>query len=206
MTPLAKRARPAADERGVTMIELLIAVAITALILTTLSFAVSEGFRNTTTTKASIDRSILGDFVARYFAADVASAVFGEDPAQGSVAIKTPTTTPAARSCYSGLPSRIDIQTSATTAVTYTVVTGTNGDESLIRSVCSGTLTGPLTQTQAFHLGTTDSTLQPVRPTASCSATGSTSCALTLSWNNPIYSITVSGTRWVNATTTTSGP
>jgi hypothetical protein len=186
------------------MIELLVAIALTALILTTLSFAVSEGFRNTTTTKNSIDRSILGNFVARYFSADVASAVFGEDPAAGTPAIKTSTTTPAARSCHSGLPSSIDIQTSATTAVTYTVVTGTDGSKSLIRSVCSGTPTGPLSETQSFHLGTTDNTFQGVTPDPSCSAAGSTSCAMALSWNNPGYSITVSGTRWVNATTTTT--
>jgi prepilin-type N-terminal cleavage/methylation domain-containing protein len=190
---------PADGEDGFTLIELLMAIAITSIILVTMGFAVTEGFQNTTTTKTSIDRSLLGSFAARYFAADIASTTYG--PAS----IKTPTTTPAARPCGASATAAntaVDIQTGDNTAVTYAVLTLADGRKSLARTVCSGTSTGPLTQTSRQIVGTTDASLV-ANANASCAT--STSCALTLSWATaPTYSITVNGTRWVNATTTTT--
>jgi prepilin-type N-terminal cleavage/methylation domain-containing protein len=177
-------------DAGFTLIELLMTISIMSLLLVTLGLSVTEGFQNTTTTKASIDRSILGNFAARYFAPDVASAAFGD----ASIV----TTNPLA--CGTGTPI-VDIQTSAATAVSYATVTEVGGRISLVRTVCSGTVATALALTSRQHLGTTDSSLT-VTPASTCSVPGSTSCSLSLSWNNPSYSISVSGTRWVNSTTT----
>jgi type II secretory pathway pseudopilin PulG len=173
----------------VTLIELLMAISIMGIILVTLGFAVTQGFRNATTTKVSIDRSILGNFAARYFAADIASTTYGST----SVVTSSP---PA---CGAGnLQTIIDIQTGANTAVSYAILTLADGTKSLVRTSCSGSVTGTLTQLSRRHLGTTDGNL-----TASATCATTTSCALTLLWTSPTYSITFSGTRWVNATTTT---
>ena len=177
-------------DAGFTLIELLMAITLMGLILFTLGLAVSEGFQNTTTAKASIDRSILGDFAARYFAPDIASATFG------SPAIAT--TSPPA--CGSGT-AFIDIQTGPNSAVSYGWTQAADGSTSLLRSSCSGSVTGALTLVSRRYLGTS---LNMATPSATCATT--TSCALTLAWINPTYSITLTGTRWVNATTTTTGP
>jgi prepilin-type N-terminal cleavage/methylation domain-containing protein len=173
---------------GFTLVELLMAITIMGIILVTLGFSVTEGFRNATQSKASIDRSILSTFAARYFAPDIASTTFG--------ATSIVTTNPPA--CGVDATSVIDIQTSANTAVSYGYETA-GGSRSLVRSTCSGNVTGSLTLIAQKHLGTTDASLTP---TATCATT--TSCSLTLTWHNPDYSITVSGARWVNATTTTA--
>jgi prepilin-type N-terminal cleavage/methylation domain-containing protein len=180
----AKRDR---HEDGFTLIELIMAITISALILGTLSFSITEGFQNAGKTKTSIDRSLLGSFTARYFSADIASASFGP----GAIVTTNPPI------CGVGTSRTIiDIQTSAITAVSYAMVTETNGQQTLVRRTCSGTVTGALTQIDSKHLGTTDAGLRP--PMAACAST--TSCSLLLQWTTPTYSVTVSGTRWVNAT------
>jgi hypothetical protein len=76
-----------------------------------------------------------------------------------------------------------------------------NGQVSLFRTTCSGTIATSLTQTSQRLIGTAD----PFTATALCGTTSS--CSMTLSWANPAYSVTLNGTRWVNATTTTTtGP
>jgi len=181
---------PDRDEAGFTLLELLMAITLMGIILVALSLAVTQGFKNTTATKASIDRSIVTNFAARYFASDIASATYG-----GSIV----TATPPACGTNAAITPIIDIQTGPNTAVSYGTELETDGSKSLVRSSCSGTVTTALTLIGRRHLGTTDNTFAP---TASCaSATG---CTLTLSWSNPVYSITFGGTRWVNATTTTT--
>ena len=99
-----------------------------------MGFAVTQGFRNASSSKTSIDRSILGNFAARYFAADVASAAFGATSI---------VTNPPACGTDSGTPV-IGIQTSSNSAITYGVFQEPDGRESLVRNVCSGSVSGAL--------------------------------------------------------------
>ena len=109
------------SDAGFTLVELLMAITIMGIILVTLGFSVTEGFRNATTSKASIDRSILGNFAARYFSPDVASATYGT----GSIV----TTSPPACG-LTGTPI-IDIQTGANSAVSYAVPGGVRSHDAV---------------------------------------------------------------------------
>lgn len=180
-------------DAGFTLVELLMAITIMGIILVTLGFSVTQGYQNATETKASIDRAILANFAARYFAPDIASTTLAGTPI---VTVNPP-------QCGTDAIPVIDIQTSDNTAVSYGIESA-DGGESLVRSTCSGSVTGTLNLVSQRHLGTTDPTLT-VTPSDACTTT-TTSCSLRLDWHNPDYSITVSGTRWVNATTTTTAP
>jgi prepilin-type N-terminal cleavage/methylation domain-containing protein len=61
-------------EDGFTLVELLIAIVIAGIVLSTVTLAVAQGFQETTKTKRRVDTSNLADFTARYFAADVAES------------------------------------------------------------------------------------------------------------------------------------
>ena len=60
-------------ERGFTMIEVLVTIAIAAIVLTTISLAIAQGFSETAQASKRLDRQNMADFAADTFAADAAS-------------------------------------------------------------------------------------------------------------------------------------
>ena len=62
------------SEEGFTLIELLVTIAITGIILSAVTIAVSMGFQRTAEAERRTDRSNVAEFTARYFGADVASS------------------------------------------------------------------------------------------------------------------------------------
>jgi prepilin-type N-terminal cleavage/methylation domain-containing protein len=178
-------------EDGYTLLELLMAVTIAALIVGALGFSITEGYQNATTSKSSIDRSLLGNFTARYFSADVASAVYG--------ASAIVTTSPPA--CGTVTQTIIDIQTGPQSVVSYAVTTEADGRKTFVRRTCTGTVSGALTLPHTDHLGTTDNNFVP-SVTCTTTSNNTNDCSMKLTWATPAYVVKVNGSSWVNATTT----
>ncbi|MFN8035062.1 MAG: prepilin-type N-terminal cleavage/methylation domain-containing protein [Acidimicrobiia bacterium] len=118
--------RPLDD--GVTIVELLTAMAILGIMLTTISLSISEGLSNTSSAKTTLAGSNLVQFTARYFDPDVQSA-------PGAVEL-------TGSACGTGTTVlRVPAGDGTTNVIAY--VTSTAGPETaLVRRVCNagGTL------------------------------------------------------------------
>jgi prepilin-type N-terminal cleavage/methylation domain-containing protein len=161
-----------AGDAGVTIIELLVAMAILAIILTAISLSITESLANSRSTQASVDRSNLVEFTARRFGPDVASSP-APATAHGGPA---PAPCPAGNSDNSAVDIPVNPAASGTT-VSYVVVAGINpASSALYRRTCTGsTLVGQQ------RLGSTHDALTA---SASCLPDGVTcrTVTLTLSW------------------------
>jgi Tfp pilus assembly protein PilE len=156
------RAAGTNDENGFTLIEVISAVAITMILLVGVGFAVTESLTSGTSSRHTVDRSVVGDLAARYFGADVAS----------STALPTvPGSTP---SCGTTVPTAIAMTVDASTTVWY-YVSGA-GPSTLFRRSCTGS-----TLFAQQSLGTTGDALVA---TASCPV-GGNACTLALTWAAP---------------------
>jgi len=71
---MSARSRRRHADDGFTLVELLVTIAITGIILSSVTIAVSMGFERTAEAERRADHSNVAEFTARYFGADVASS------------------------------------------------------------------------------------------------------------------------------------
>lgn len=118
MTRVAARA-----EDGITLVEIVVSIAILGIILTTVSLAVTEGYRTTGEARGSLDRSNLSDFSARWYTPDVA----------GAIAVGLP---PAVVACGAGTTA-LELTTGTGDRIQYAMVTDGDGSTAFVRRVCA---------------------------------------------------------------------
>jgi hypothetical protein len=115
---------------GITMIELLIAIALTGIMMAPLGAAIYFGLRTTTSTEDRVTQSNGANLMASYFLPDVQGAV--EAGTTESVAI-----------CGAGAgPASLVLKTSDTTSVSYYQGTGTKSTTLYRRTCANGAPTG----------------------------------------------------------------
>jgi prepilin-type N-terminal cleavage/methylation domain-containing protein len=95
------------DERGVTLIELLVAVSLMGLLITALTGAIVVGFRSTSDTHTSLDQSNAEQLITTYVTKDVQAA---------------DAVVPPVASCGGGVP-KMQLTTRSDALVTSPVVT-----------------------------------------------------------------------------------
>ncbi len=109
--------RAEGDERGVTVVELVVVIAILGLITTALTSALYVGFRATTDNQRGLDQSGVEQVLASYLTADVQGACNHAHAAPSCPRSPNPaTSTTPANACGANAVFAIDGVTSATAA------------------------------------------------------------------------------------------
>lgn len=168
-------------ERGFTLLETLIAMAILGIIITVLYNSVIQGILTTSSTTALVGRTNVVAIASRYFAPDVQSS-------------PTVPKAPGVPSCGGGTAA---VEMGATTApyqITY-LVRAAGSDTALYRRVCNGAI-----QMSQIELGRTPNSVKSSftasggcsNPTAACR-----SLTLTLHWSGPDYTVSLQANRRV---------
>jgi prepilin-type N-terminal cleavage/methylation domain-containing protein len=160
------------DERGFTLVEVLMTIAISAIILSTITLAVAQGFSETSHAGGRLDRSNMADFAADIFASDAASSA----------------TTQPAPPCGAH-PTFLDIAESDGTSVSYAIALDGSGAYMLERSTCDGTAT------LSRRIGSASAPTAPSTTGSGCAAGSSVTCTLSVTWSDGSGNFTVTGTR-----------
>ena len=164
------------DEAGFTLVELLLTIAISAIVLTTITLAVAQGFSETSQAETRLDRSNLADFAANVFGSDAASSA----------------TTQPGTVCGVG-PTALDIAESDGTRVSY-AITNSAGAYRLERRVCDGVVVAGV-DAVVRRLGATRARSAPSTAGSSCASGAAVTCRLSITWADGNGSFTLAGTR-----------
>lgn len=169
-------------EDGFTLVEVLLTIAISAIVLSTITLAVAQGYSETSQASKRLDRSNLADFTAKVFGADAAASA----------------TTQPGPVCGAG-PTALDIAGSDGTWVSYAIVNSGANAYRLERRACDGVDPGS-GDAEVRRLGsaTSGSATAPTSPTAagsSCSSGAAVTCTLNFAWPDGQGSFALTGTR-----------
>lgn len=157
--------RAAADERGFTLLEVLITIAISAIVLSTVTLAVAQGYSETSQSRSRLDRSNLADFAADIFVSDAASSA----------------TTQPGPTCGTG-PTILDIAQSDGSWVSYAIpVSG--GRYVLQRRVCDGVDDGA-GDAAVRRLGSATAKTAPTTSGSICASGTGVRCTLAVTWTD----------------------
>jgi Tfp pilus assembly protein PilW len=148
------RPKRCSGQAGVSLIELLIAISLTAVITVPIVASIYFGFRTTGDTQTRISQTASANVLASYFVPDV----------QGSIAAATNATESTAACGATAAPVSLLITTSITPAssISYVQGTGVNSGTLYRRTCTSGASTGlarvasSLVGTPDFHCDTGD--------------------------------------------------
>jgi prepilin-type N-terminal cleavage/methylation domain-containing protein len=156
------------DESGFTLLEVVVAIAITSIIIVAVGFSVTESLRNGTSSRSTIDRSAAGSIAASYFGSDVASST--SDP---------PVTNGSSPECGVPVPTamivKVKFASPAITSISY--FTSGTGPTTLFRRLCNGSSSRP----RDVEVARTSEAMTATPH--GCTASGE--CTLTLSWATP---------------------
>jgi prepilin-type N-terminal cleavage/methylation domain-containing protein len=165
--------RAAGDEHGFTLLEVLMTIAISAIVLSTITLAVAQGFSETSQAGGRLDRSNLADFAADIFAADAASSSVTGQPAAP---------------CGTG-PTFLDVAQSDGTSVSYAIRASGTGSYTLVRRTCDGVTVS------SRRLGSASAPAAPSTAGSTCPTGSAAMCTLKVTWGDGNGNFTLTGTR-----------
>ena len=190
-------------DEGFTLVELLIAVVVGALIVGAIGAGVSIGIQSNSTTRLRLSESHDAEYAARWFSGDAASTEIGHFSASPSYTLP----------CADGVAGTSNIVTfgwTAPGASSSTVYEWVRQGSNLVRISCSGsTYTGELTMAR----NVSSTTAPTVTCDPNCTATAIKSVSLTVTSAadprypaNPPYTYTLTGAVRGSAANSTLGP